>query len=183
MPTSARGISTEPVSTESRCRPARGALGRDVKSARGFTLIELTVIMVLLVIVLRLIVVRLGDHDGDAARTEAQRIALLIQTAQQEAILRGDVLAFAARDQGYQFLRLNDKEKLVPVDKDEVFYPRSMPPGVRISAFTVEGAADAGVLILPTGEFSPFNITLTQGAVSWRVEGLADGEIKALPQN
>ena len=150
---------------------------------RGFTLIELVVVLLIVTIVLGVVGVNLNPDRGSAVREEAKRLALLIQTAQQDAILQGHILAVAFGPQGYHFLAINDKRELKPLPADGVLRPRSLPPGIAISSVDIDGASEAEtprLILLPTGELPAFTITLSQGEIRWQIQGKFTGEISAM---
>jgi general secretion pathway protein H len=64
--------------------------------SRGFTLIELLVVMVILGITLGLVSLNAMPGQKQALQQEAQRIALLLQLARDEAIVRNRQIAFEA---------------------------------------------------------------------------------------
>lgn len=152
---------------------------------RGFTLIEIMVVMLVIGIVIGMISVNLEPDRETPVRDEARRLALLLQTVQQEAILQGRVFAVMIEREGYSFLILNDNREFTPVSGDEVMRARPLPPGIVISAVKVEGVPENGetrkprLILLPTGEISPFTLTFSRGDVRWRVEGTLTGEITA----
>ena len=151
---------------------------------RGFTLIELLVVMLLIVIVIGTVGLGLGGSESRAVQQEAARLALLVRTARQESILEGEVYAVEFSSGGYQFLVLdNRKGQFETVSSDEILRPRRLPAGMSIRSITINGA-DAGnrpeLILLPTGELPAFDIVLTRGSTSWRVEGTAEGVIRAV---
>ena len=103
------------------------------RSQQGFTLIEVAVVMLVIVIVLGIVSVNLDPDRETPVRDEARRLVLLLQTAQQEAILQGKILALAIEHQGYYFLMLNEKNEFKPMTDDEVLHARPLPPGIVIS--------------------------------------------------
>lgn len=153
------------------------------RSQRGFTLIEVAVVMLVIVIVLGIVSVNLEPDRETPVRDEARRMVLLLQTAQQESILQGRILAVAIERQGYHFLMLNDDNEFKPMDGDEVLRARPLPSGIVISRIDIEGMADTEeteaprLILLPTGELSPFTVIFSRGDVRWRVEGTLTGEI------
>ncbi|MDH5513409.1 MAG: type II secretion system minor pseudopilin GspH [Gammaproteobacteria bacterium] len=148
----------------------------------GFTLIEVAVVMLIIVIILGIVSVNLGPDRETPVRDEAHRLALLLKTAQQEAILQGRVYAIAVERQGYYFLTLDENRELKPVGQDGLFRTRTLPPDIIISSVDIEGAEDSEtprLVILPTGELPAFTITFKRGDLRWQVEGKATGKITA----
>ena len=149
---------------------------------RGFTLIEIAVVMLVIVIVLGIVSVNLEPDRESAVRDEAKRLVLLLRTAQEEAILQGKMLAVAFEAQGYSFQVLDDKNEFQPLPQDDVLRPRPLPQGIEISSVDIEGAPETGIprlLLLPTGELPPFTITFERGEIRWQVQGLPTGKITA----
>ena len=69
------------------------------------------VVILIIVIVLGLVGVNLEPDRETVVRDEARRMALLLRTAQQEAILQGKILAMEITPEGYVFLMLNDNSE------------------------------------------------------------------------
>ena len=153
-----------------------------VQRHRGFTLIEVAVVMLLIVIVLGMVGLQLGDDDSAKLRDEAKRLAVLLQMAQEEAILRGATISVAIEPDGYHFSVLTPEGKLEPLDTNETLHPRSLPDDMEFSSVSIEGAMETDetppVLLSPTGEITPFTITLKLREISWQVVGSFDGDIK-----
>ena len=61
---------------------------RNPNPCTGFTLVEVLVVMVLVGITLALIGLNLMPDDGRTVRNEAQRLALLLEQARDEAVAR-----------------------------------------------------------------------------------------------
>lgn len=147
---------------------------RDSLSAsRGFTLIELVVVVLLLSIIVSMVAVNLAADDTSEVRDEADRLALLLNAAQQDAILDGQVLALALEERGYHFLRLNDAGTLAPIIRDELLRPRELAPGIEISAIEIAGneQEQRAILLQPSGELEDFAITLSKGTARWQIKG------------
>lgn len=150
---------------------------------RGFTLVELLVVMLLIVIVLGIAGLTLHGSEARTLRTEAQRLALLIETAQQESVLQGKVLVFAFTENGYEFLTLNPQAELVPVSGDDLLRPRTLPVGVSVDDISIQGMHERRprLIFLPTGEWPAFSITLIHGDARETLEGQVNGEIRLRP--
>ena len=84
---------------------------------RGFTLLELLVVLVIAGILLGAVALNANPGDRQMLQNEAQRVALLLQLARDEAIVRNRPIAFEADDYRYRFLiRQNDRWQLLTDD-------------------------------------------------------------------
>lgn len=165
----------------------RLALGRR-RAARGFTLIELAVVVLILAVTVGLIGVNLGRSDADRVRDEADRLALLLQAARDRAILEGRVIVARFAPGGYRFLLVDDKGRLVPIEGDDDLRPRSLPEGMTLS-LELGGApagGEAGLLFDPAGGLERFTLTVRLRDAAWetrndddRIRSLASGTAHA----
>src|SRR5712691_6421588 len=149
--------------------------------ARGFTLIEVLVVVAIIVIVVGLVGVQLMRGPADLVKEESERLALLLRSAREEAILQGRVFAFSAERDSYRFLRLDRDGKLKPAEGDELLRPRRLPPGIAIEALKIEEAGDSaqeGVVFLPSGELPAFRIVLGAAGARSSVVGAPEGTIR-----
>ncbi len=84
---------------------------------KAFTLLELLVVLVIVGIMLGAIALNAAPGDRQFLQNEAQRIALLLQLARDEAIVRNRPVAFEADASQYHFLiRQNDSWQLLTED-------------------------------------------------------------------
>lgn len=83
----------------------------------AFTLLELLVVLVIVGIMLGAIALNAVPGDKQLVQNEAQRIALLLQLARDEAIVRNRPVAFEADASQYRFLiRQNDSWQALTED-------------------------------------------------------------------
>lgn len=85
---------------------------------RGFTLLELLVVLVIIGIMLGAVSFSTMQNNRQRLQTDAQRIALLLQLAREEAIVRNRPTAFEAGESSYHFLVKNENkwERLLDLD-------------------------------------------------------------------
>lgn len=90
---------------------------------RGFTLLELLVVMVIAGVMLGVVSFNAMPSARQVLENEARRIALLLQLARDEAIVRNSPVAFEADTERYRFLvRTNNAWQLI--EKDDLLRER-----------------------------------------------------------
>jgi len=175
MRTLAPGISInqpDPLKTDCKLRSRRAA---------GFTLIELLVVSVIIGLILATVGLNLIPDDKDEVRDEAQRLALLIQSAQQEAVLQSTIILVSLASDGYLFLKPDNAGKLRPMKNDDVFRARKLSDGTEISRIKIDGinvSKNPTLVLFPTGEITPFVITFSRNKARWFIEGAPNGQIR-----
>ncbi len=116
MPTSAAGNSAR-------------AAHRPPAADAGFTLLEILVTLVVMALLTGLVALALPSSGDEGARTEAQRLAALLDTAREQAAALSMPVAWAAGREGYDFLRPSPRG-WVPLDQ---------PPLVARSWYWLDG--------------------------------------------
>jgi len=142
--------------------------------SKGFTLIEILVVMVLLGLLSGVAVFTLGS--GKLQReleVEAQRLHTLLRMASEEAILSNSEIGFTIDDDHYEFLEYDDEKQTWASASVSVLKPRDLPEWLA-PEFQREGrtkilgkdSSDAkeskkpDMMLLSSGEVTPFSITL-----------------------
>lgn len=90
---------------------------------RGFTLLELLVVMVIAGITLGAVSFNAMPSERQVLQNDAQKIALLLQSARDEAIVRNRPVAFEADAGGYRFM-LRENNVWQPLLGDELLRER-----------------------------------------------------------
>lgn len=142
-------------------------------AARGFTLIEILVVVLIISIVSAIAVFALRDTRGDTLiKEEAQRIATLLQLASEEAAMQGRDLGVRFRPESYDFLLYEpDLQNWVTLDYDRLLRERQVPDGIfltlKLDDLDVElpqaeedKLEPPQVLILSSGETTPFELVI-----------------------
>ncbi|HEY0488636.1 MAG TPA: type II secretion system minor pseudopilin GspH [Telluria sp.] len=138
------------------------------RGARGFTLVEVMVVMVLIGIMLGLVSLNAIPSPRQDLQKEAQRIALLLQLARDEAIVRNRLIAFEANSDGYRFMVRNETGWDI-VTKDDLLRERpfkNAPLTLRLDPVAQDGVSTNGKLRITFGREPvdrPFVLTLGSG--------------------
>lgn len=138
-------------------------------SERGFTLVEVLVVLVIVAIAASMVSLSIGKRDN-GLRVDAERLADAFTVAQSEARSDGRPIRWLAGDQGWSFERQGrlpgpsaDENVPVPVDRlehDDMLRPQSWHAGVvhlsltpdRPLVFNTEWVADPITLTLRAGD-------------------------------
>ena len=95
---------------------------------RGFTLVELMVVLAIIGIALGMVSFNAMPDPAQNLQAEARRIALLLQLARDEAIVRNRLVAFEADSDNYRFLVRNET-RWDPVTTDDLLRERPFKGG------------------------------------------------------
>ena len=101
---------------------------------RGFTLIEMLVVIAILGILSTFVALSTAPDPRRGAAAEAERLALLLEAAVQEAQWGGRAIAWSADAKGYRFLQAESDRRWQPITDDELFRPRALAEGTGVSA-------------------------------------------------
>jgi general secretion pathway protein H len=100
-----------------------------VVKARGFTLIEILFVIAIVATLVGTVAINLTGRDRERnLQTEAQRLALLIELARDEAQLQNQELGLRIDGDRYHFLRYNDRESAWEAIEYPPFTPRQVEP-------------------------------------------------------
>lgn len=135
---------------------------------RGFTLLELMVVVVLIGIILTFVVGTVGDGGrSDRIKREVQRIIALVELVGEESVLQSMVIGLRFTEDGYEFMHFED-EKWSAVEDDGLLRRHklddSMQLQLQVEGYGIElgGASEEKphILFFPSGERTPFELSL-----------------------
>ena len=145
--------------------------------ARGFTLVELLVVLVIIGITLGLASLNAIPSPRQDLQQEAQRLALLLQLARDEAIVRNRLVAFEASGERYRFVVRNDTG-WEPVTRDDLLRERTFKNApLQLVLEPAATGGPTGVLRITFGREpvdKPFLLTMATGGntVAIRADGV-----------
>ncbi|RMG90939.1 MAG: type II secretion system protein GspH [Zetaproteobacteria bacterium] len=96
---------------------------------RGFTLIEILVVIVIMAVIVGIVAPNLGLSDRGDVDVEARRLARALQLAADEATLSGLPIRWIASPHAYRFEK-RDRKKRWQALEEGPFQTRQLPPGV-----------------------------------------------------
>jgi general secretion pathway protein H len=159
---------------------------------RGFTLLELLVVVVLLAVLSTAAVLSVGNLGDDRELDdETVRLMRLLQLADEEAIMDGRDYGLFFEDSRYRFLRYAPESLEWQPAGDDLFRDRQLPEGLWMSLAVEDREVELGlpdesekiepqVVILSSGELTPFVLSIGREFSERRsvIEGLPDGRIE-----
>jgi general secretion pathway protein H len=142
----------------------------------GFTLVELMVVMVIIGITLGIASLNAIPSPQQNLQSEAQRLALLLQLARDEAIVRNRLVAFEADPERYRFLVRNET-RWDPVTRDDLLRERAFKSAPLTLLLDPPGAGSTNPMRITFGREpvdKPFVLTLASGDahVAIRADGV-----------
>lgn len=143
-----------------------------------------------------------GSDRNDVAGEEMRRLAALVDLASQEAVLGARELVLELNEHGYGFFVLDEEDKLVALEDDDILRERRLPEGMRLTvdiegdpvtlgdavadkeAAESETAPAARLFLLSSGEIAqPFEVMLEvpETGKVWRLTGGISGKLDIVP--
>jgi general secretion pathway protein H len=156
---------------------SRNTIGlRRHAAQRGFTLLELLVVLVIAGITLGMVTLNGLPNERQALQNDAQRIALLMQLARDEAIVRNRPVAFEADAERYRFLIRNDNT-WTTLPQDDMLREREfkrVPIGLAISPLVATQVNPLRIVFGREPVDKPFVLTMSSGdaSVAIRADGI-----------
>ncbi len=164
-------------------------------TARGFTLIEVMVVMVIIAILVTAVSLSLkGDRVAEALGEEAKRLTALLNLAREEAVIRDRDLGLVLAEDGYLFVQHEDERageedaaaQYVQLTDDDMFRPRNLPPGTELrfeaqanparapqAASTENAPLTPRVLALANDMFLPQGVLILRNPATPKIERIA----------
>ncbi len=130
---------------------------------RGFTLLEIMVVLVLVGIITSFALLSVGGGPRERLAEEARRLAALVELHQQEAILNGETRGIQFSRTGYALLTLGEKGQWQSPTAANTLIQHTLPEDIALGLWVEDRAVDLKttaklpqVLLLASGETTEF---------------------------
>ncbi|HXC40594.1 MAG TPA: GspH/FimT family pseudopilin [Burkholderiales bacterium] len=149
------------------------------RRGRGFTLIEMLVVVLVMGLLVGLVAAATRPVGRDSLRTEAERLAQLLDLAGEEARLGGKPVAWTSDGQTYHFWRWRNGTGWTEI-RDDPLHARRLPDDMSIPELRVEGGRRGDAMRI---EFSPYGaqpaygVALALGGERRTILGSPMGEV------
>lgn len=157
----------------------------------GFTLIEITVVLVIIGILAGFAVLSLGNRSQDSRfETEARRLEKLIELAVEEAETQGIEIGLRFENKSYEFLTPSPEGTWAPLEAKGSLRQRELPEPFYVE-LTIEGRAVKNadksdeelkpqIVLWSSGEATAFLLELRvpKQKSFYQLEGDAQGKLK-----
>jgi len=152
---------------------------------RGFTLLEMLVVLVLASIMLSMVAINLFPDEQRALHDEGERLAYLLEQAGKTARIGGQPLAWSASGREHRFWKKNEQGEWRRVEQDDLLHPRSLPDDMRVTLVNIAGkpAKALDMLALSPELGAPeFELRLSSAAGSLHLLGDGLGNVRVVKQ-
>jgi general secretion pathway protein H len=130
--------------------------GLNLKSLmRGFTLLEMMVVLVVASIMLSVATLSLMPNAQSVLREESQRLAFLMENGAMSSQAGGQPLAWSGTGNSYRFWKQTKEGEWVRIERDNLLHPRNLPEAVRIGEVSFNGhRIEPGALVVLSPELT-----------------------------
>ena len=150
------------------------------KGMRGFTLLEMMVVLVVASIMLSVVTLNLMPTAQSVLREESQRLAFLMENGAMSSQAGGQPLAWSGTGNSYRFWMRTKEGEWVRIDRDNLLHPRTLPEAVRIGEVSFNGRRiEPGALVVLSPELSAkdFRVSLLSSDLISDVVGNGLGKV------
>lgn len=147
---------------------------------RGFTLLEMMVVLVVAAIMLSVATLSLMPTAQSVLRDESQRLAFLMENGAMSSQAGGQPLAWSGTGNSYRFWKQTKGGEWERIERDNLLHPRTLPETVRIGDVSFNGRRiEPGALVLLSPELSAkdFRVSLLSSNLSADVVGDGLGHV------
>ena len=149
--------------------------------ARGFTLVEILVVLIVIGLGAGLITLGMGHDSAAALRQESERLRSALEHAAQMAQWRRSPLVWEADAGGYRFLSPTP-DGLWQEETDDTLSHHAFPADMHLRATGPAGdAAPLRLLLRASGRNDPYTLVVESPSGSWTLLGDPLNRVHAAP--
>lgn len=150
---------------------------RSARWTRGFTLIEVMVVMLIIGVVTALATFAFSDNREDRVEREARRLAAVLELVAEQAVLQSRIIGVRFASDGYLFLSPGAEGEWLPIENDRQLRPHELPDDIELQ-FITQGEIPGGdratrphTVFLPSNDVLPFEVVISHPRVdtSYRI--------------
>jgi general secretion pathway protein H len=150
-------------------------------AVRGFTLVEVLVVLIVIGLGAGLITLGMGHDDTAALRQESERLRGALEHAAQMAQWRRAALVWEADAGGYRFLSAA-ADGVLQDETDEALARHALPGEMHLRATGPAGdAAPLRLVLRASGRNDPYALIVESPAGSWTLRGDPLNRVRAAP--
>jgi general secretion pathway protein H len=156
---------------------------KNLRSSRGFTLIEILIVIVIISIISTVAVLSMRFNQNKQLEHLAKQIVNFTTLAEEEAILRPATLGLAISPRSFQFFEYSETQKkwlaLSDANLGKHAIADTMEVTLKIQGQDVPLDGLPKIIISASGDLTPFEILIGKknAAPFYRVIGKANGEV------
>lgn len=156
-----------------------------MKTNRGFTLIEMLVVLMIMGVLIGLVSAATQPDDKALLRIEVERLVQLMNIAGTESRLTGRPIAWTASRTGYRFWQYGEDSAWSEIVNDDLLRARTLPTGMTISNMRVENMRSPENMRVEFNSFGSvlaFSVEMSFGDEHSTVANSPVGDVLVLPQ-
>jgi type II secretion system protein H len=146
----------------------------------GFTLIELLVVLAIIGVVSAAVTVAALPGDAGRARTEARRLAALLEKAMRESRASGQAIAWSAERDRYAFWQRGEDGDWMAYPAHSVYRPRALAGGIELATLHADGrelARGERIVFVPQGLRRRISATVAGTDAWFSIQGDVIGRV------
>lgn len=150
---------------------------------RGFTLLEMLVVLVVASIMLTVVTLNLMPSAQSVLREESQRLALLMENGAMSSQAGGQALAWSGTGNSYRFWQRTREGEWQRIERDNLLHPRNLPEAVAIGEVSFNGRRiEPGSLVMLSPELAArdFRVSLRSSELVSDVVGNGLGKVEVV---
>lgn len=153
------------------------------RAGRGFTLIEMLVVLMIMGLLVGLVGASARPDDKAQLRVEVERLAQLMDLAATDSRLSGRPLAWTANETGYRFWRFGEDLGWSEIVNDDFLRARTLPQGMTMANLRVENLRPSESMRVEFDSYGAthvFSVDMSFGAAHFTLASSPVGDMRVL---